>query len=39
MLVLTPPRMGGEANVIAACNENISFTEKLLNLPFNALRK
>ncbi|MBJ2220084.1 MULTISPECIES: NAD-dependent epimerase/dehydratase family protein [Pseudomonas] len=33
------PKNGAEANVIAACNENISFTEKLLSLPFNALRK
>lgn len=33
------PKNGGEANAIGACNENISFTEKLLNLPFNALRK
>lgn len=33
------PKNGGEANVISACNENIFFTEKLLKLPFNNLRK
>ena len=33
------PKNGGEANVISACNENIFFTEKLLKLPFNKLRK
>ncbi|WP_395608514.1 NAD-dependent epimerase/dehydratase family protein [Pseudomonas sp. B22129] len=33
------PKTGAEANVIAGCNGNISFTEKLLNLPFDSLRK
>ncbi|MBP2167446.1 UDP-glucose 4-epimerase [Erwinia toletana] len=33
------PKNGGEANAISACNENIFFTEQLLKLPFNNLKK
>ena len=32
------PKRGSEANNILACNGNISFTEKLLNLPWHSLK-
>jgi len=33
------PKSGAEANQISACNGNITFTEKLLDLPWQNLRK
>lgn len=33
------PKNGAQANDVAACNGNISFTERLLGLPMPALRK
>lgn len=33
------PKSGAEINAIGPCNSNISFTEKLLALPFTSLRK
>ncbi len=33
------PKNGAQANDVAACNGNISFTERLLGLPFKTLRK
>lgn len=33
------PKSGSEANNIAKCNGNITFTEKLLALPWNKLKK
>lgn len=33
------PKSGAEANQIAGCNSNITFTEQLLSLPWNNLKK
>lgn len=33
------PKSGAEANQLAGCNSNITFTEQLLSLPWNNLKK
>jgi UDP-glucose 4-epimerase len=33
------PKSGADANLVRSCNENITFTEKLLDLPWQNLKK